>query len=94
MSDLDDEELEATRRINRVKRLTADEMFEELGYYKDFDDMTHEYRKEKDGDLFEIDFWLKDKEVSKNYYRDMGYITMQELKAINKKVEELGWLDE
>ena len=94
MSDLDDEELEATRRINGVKRLTADEMFEELGYYKDFDDMTHEYRKEKDGDLFGIDFFLEDKEVSKNYYRDMGYITMQELKAINKKVKELGWLDE
>lgn len=73
---------------------TADEMFEGLGYYKDFDDMTHEYRKEKDGDLFEIDFWLEDKEISKNYYRDMGYITMQELKAINKKVKELGWLDE
>ena len=71
---------------------TADEMFEKLGYYKDFDETTHEYRKECDGDLFEIDFWLEERKVSKNYYRDMGYITMQELKAINKKVEELGWI--
>ena len=70
----------------------ADKMFEELGYYKDFDEMTHEYRKKCDGDLFEIDFWLDEKEVSKNYYRDAGYITMQELQAINKKCEELGWI--
>lgn len=68
---------------------TADEMFEKLGYYKDFDNIIHEYRKEEDGNLFEIDFWLEDKEVSKNYYREAGNITMQELKAINKKVEEL-----
>ena len=72
---------------------TADEMFEKLGYYKDFDETTDEYRKECDGDLVEIDFWLKEKTISKNYYREfMGYITMQELKAINKKVEELGWI--
>lgn len=71
----------------------ADKMFEELGYYKDFDETTHEYRKEIDGDLFEIDFWLDEKEVSKNYYGDAGYITMKELQAINKKCEELKWYD-
>lgn len=90
--ELDEEELRATRKLNGADELTADEMFERLGYYKDFDDATHEYRKEENGDLFEIDFWLKEKEVSKNYYRDMGYITMQELKAINKKCKELGWI--
>ena len=89
--DLDDEELNATRKLNGVKELTADEMFERLGYYKDFDGIVYEYRKECDGDLFKIDFWLEDKEVSKNYYREAGNITMQELKAINKKVWELGW---
>ena len=72
----------------------ADRLFEELGYYKDFDEKTHEYRKKCDGDLFEIDFLLKEKEISKNYYRDMGYITMQELKAINLKCKELGWIEE
>ena len=72
----------------------ADKMFEELGYYKDFDDIIHEYRKEENGDLFEIDFWLDVKEVSKNYYREAGNITMQELKAINLKCKELGWIEE
>lgn len=72
----------------------TDRLFEELGYYKDFDEKTHEYRKECDGDLFEIDFWLKEKEISKNYYRDMGYITMPELKAIYLKCKELGWIEE
>lgn len=71
----------------------ADKMFEELGYYKDFDDITHEYRKEEDGDLFEIDFWIEDKEVSKNYYREAGNITMQELQAIIAKCKELRWIE-
>ena len=73
--------------------IEADKMFEELGYYKDFDDMVHEYRKEEDGDLFEIDFWIEDKEVSKNYYREAGNITMQELQAINQKCKELRWIE-
>ena len=71
----------------------ADKMFEELGYYKDFDDIIHEYRKEENGDLFEIDFWLDDKEVSKNSYCEIGYITMQELQAINQKCKELEWIE-
>ena len=71
----------------------ADKMFEELGYYKDFDDITHEYRKEEDEDFFEIDFWLDVKEVSKNYYREAGNITMQELQAIITKCKELRWIE-
>lgn len=71
----------------------ADKMFEELGYYKDFDDIIHEYRKEENGDLFEIDFWLDVKEVSKNYYREAGNITMQELQAIIAKCKELEWIE-
>ena len=72
--------------------MKADEMFEKLGYIKVEDNKDNiEYRKIVEGDLFEIDFWKTDKTVSKNYYRDIGYISMQELQAINKKVEELGW---
>ena len=46
-----------------------------------------------------IIFSLKNKEISKEYkdYGDTIYsipITMQELKAINKKCKELEWLDE
>lgn len=70
----------------------ADKLFEKLGYIKVEDRESHiEYRKNVDGDLFEIDFWKEDNTVSKNYYRDIGYITMQELQAINEKVKELGW---
>ena len=73
--------------------LSADELFEQLGYEKNSDDeYSIEYRKISDDDLFEINFWKKDKTISKNYYREMGYITRKELQAINKKVEELGWL--
>jgi hypothetical protein len=72
--------------------MSADEMFEELGYEKVSDDKySFEYRKILDDDLFEINFWKEDKTISKNYYREMGYITTKELQAINKKVEELGW---
>ena len=74
--------------------MKADEMFEKLGYIKVEDNKDNiEYRKNVEGDLFEIDFWKIDKTVSKNYYRNIGYISMQELQAINKKVEELGWMD-
>ena len=49
----------------------ADKMFEELGYYKDFDNMIHEYRKNgKNGKLFEIDFWIEEKQVSTKLYWD------------------------
>ena len=74
--------------------MKADEMLEELGYIKVEDRQTHiEYRKIVDEDLFELDFWKEDNTVSKNYYRDMGYITMQELQAINEKCKELRWIE-
>lgn len=69
----------------------ADKMFEKLGYYKDFNKTIHEYKK--DGELFEIDFWLRSKEVSKEYYGNTGYITIEELQAINQKCKELGWIE-
>ena len=70
----------------------ADEMFEKLGYKKSSDDKySIEYRKINYENLYEINFWKSDKTVSKNRFRDMGYITMPELQAINEKVKELGW---
>ena len=73
--------------------MSADEMVKNLGYEKVSDDKySIEYRKILDDDLFEINFWKEDKTISKNYYREMGYITTNELQAINKKVEELGWM--
>lgn len=68
----------------------TDEMFKKLGYIKVEDSKSNiEYRKTGDGNYLEIDFWKDDNTVSKNNYRDMGYITMQELQAINEKVKEL-----
>lgn len=124
--DLDEEELRATRKLNGANELTADKMFESLGYSKsivekesDMPDISTiaklpERRKyfqetkasiEYEENILDVDypakiiFSLKNKEISKEYkdYGDTIYsipITMQELKAINKKVEELGWLDE
>ena len=53
----------------------------------------HEYK-------YEIDFMLKKKEVAYRVIEretdtivDISGISMQELQAINKKVEELGWLE-
>ena len=73
--------------------MSADELFEELGYY-------HEKRSKEDerfhieyiSDESIIQFWY-DKTISKmdKDVDDASYITMQELKAINKKVEEMGW---
>ena len=70
----------------------TDEMFKKLGYIKVEDSKSNiEYRKTGDGNYLEIDFWKDDNTVSKNNYRNMGYITMQELQAINEKVKELEW---
>lgn len=79
-----------------MEEKTADEMFEELGYKKIEESKrylrygTNEYYGER------IDFELKLKEIrctriSCQRNTHFRYFTMQELQAINKKVEELGW---
>ena len=74
-----------------MKNKTADEMFEELGYedlsnnigfsciclYGKYDKRIGFYH-DKTFDIY-------------NCIDGTEYVTMQELKAINKKVEELGW---
>lgn len=79
----DEEELKATK--NREK--TADEMFEELGYEK-FEDKTN--IKYFYGNQ-EIWFYKWLREIEKCCGLGSEFINMQELQAINKKVEELGW---
>lgn len=71
--------------------LTAEQMFKEIGYEK-------EEFKDLDGHLLNITY-CKNKELNENieFYLDDKYmyidngITIDELKAINKKVEELKW---
>lgn len=95
MSELDKEELKATRKMQSIVEKTADEIFDELGYIKDINnDYEIEYRRSN----IYINFNKTKKEFSKgieydNYY-GVKQITMLELKAINKKCFELGWLDE
>ena len=84
----------------KLSESEADKLFEELGYKKivehkykqpDNDDVT-ELILYRDYSFLEIEFW-NDKTISKSsVYDDDSFITMQELKAINKKVEELGWI--
>lgn len=82
---VDKEELEATRKL---REKTADKMFEELGFELYENKRRIEYFK----DNREIIFY-KTKET---FISSCGIgcidINMQELKAINKKCEELGWL--
>lgn len=87
MSDLDEEEIEATKKL---QELSADEMFDELGYK-----ISKNNNKEIEFTYCEetINFWLKEKEVSKDIYGSIDFITIDELKAINKKCKELGWIE-
>lgn len=75
--------------------MTAKEMFEELGreqtiteydYYKS--DINYLDKKTEQTNIY---FDLEDKKIG---FINIYKITIQELKAINKQVEELGWLDE
>ena len=85
--ELDEQELQATR--NRKK--TADELFKELGYKKSHTQLEDlKYYKDDDNVIY---FRMRKKAFNKSGEYDgmCDYITMQELQAINKKVEELGW---
>lgn len=71
----------------------ADKMFEELGYKKietDGDNLL-EYKKQFPGYSKFIRFDLLDRIFTSFYYMSnmQSYLNMQELQAINKKVEEL-----
>ncbi len=78
--------------LKEKKEKTADELFEELGYEKVRDDERFiKYRKPHDNDYIVIDKETKD--FIKNF--DFAYwkaINIQELQAINKKCQELGWI--
>lgn len=78
----------------------ADKMFEELGYEKINDPCLHGYTKIEDGFADSIYFDKEVKNIAFNsvdianeYEGDIFILTHSTLKAINKKVEELGWLE-
>ena len=80
----------------KEEKSEADKMFEKLGYktiQMNVIDLISEYAKE---DMQErISFWAS-KKVAKTfkYANNSSQITMQELKAINLKCKELGWIEE
>lgn len=74
---------------NEGTEVTADEMFKELGYEKkehNYKTMGKVYEYENDDGRC-IDFMCENKEIK--IWNIL--IDMQELQAINKKVQELGW---
>ena len=80
---------------------TADELFKELGYEiedKSFSSILYEKNISLSERVY-IYFRLKEKLVQAEYVDDdyemrgASYLNMQELKAINEKCKELGWLD-
>jgi TATA-binding protein-associated factor Taf7 len=97
MSDLDNEEYEATKKLQEK---TADEMFEDENYIKEFYDkmgdstteekcevLVYRYYVSEEEIETQIEFYLEDEEVGIN-----GLLNKRVLKAINKKCKELGWL--
>lgn len=75
-----------------MKEKTADEMFEKLEYEKEKGDLDIQLYKNKNG-YGEIIFDLIDKAIrASNDENEAIYFNVKELQAINKKVEELGWI--
>ena len=68
--------------------MTADEMFEKLGYRKDtyYDGSSFIYVDE-DGRYIEFSKILEN-------FKSNTWLSIQELQAINQKAREWGWLDE
>ena len=69
--------------------MNADEMFEKLGYVKDETGDKIIYQKNN----HEICFYLYRHNFDCGCGIGREFITMQELQAINKKCEELGWIE-
>ena len=77
----------------------ADKIFEDLGYkIETNEEDLLEYKKQLSDCSKFIRFDLYDKIFTTFYYMalydNQSYFDMQELKAINLKCKELGWLEE
>lgn len=81
-----------------MKEKTADELFKELGYKKRqtkyFEQQYIRQCDIVDGELEHIIFTKKKRVKCQYQYTDISKgIDMQELQAINKKCQELGWIE-
>lgn len=71
--------------------MNAIEMFEKLGYeyskYYDRNQIIQYYNEET-----EFVFWVKEQEFSASEYGEYKNITVDEFKAIQQQMKELGWI--
>lgn len=94
-SKTEEEIVQKLKELEEDKKMSADEMLEKLGYKKKnldiiFSRFWEEWENEDLAKTFSFNTEYKITDITdENKYG----ITMQELQAINKKVEELGWMD-
>ena len=67
----------------------ADEMFESLGYKKLIGETTEVYKLSRANKNIYFSKLIKRIKIDGEY----DFIDMQELQAINKKCQELGWIE-
>ena len=76
-------------------KLTAKEMFKSLGYeyckYYDRNKIIQYYNEKEDVQFL---FWIEEQEFSVSEYGELKNITVDEFKAIQQQLKELGWLEE
>ena len=70
--------------------MNAREMFENLGYgYRELDDDVFQYSRSSS---IAIRFYKKEREFCSVEYFGTKNINIDEFKAIQKQIEELGWM--
>lgn len=94
MSDLDKEELEATRKMQSSAEISADEMFDYEGMWLEYEDQWLMMRKNDDNKVVKINKLTREVDCFGYYTQETYPITINELKAIYKYCEEQEWLDE
>lgn len=74
--------------------MNADEMFEKLGYdIKKDDGKVISFEKPSSSSIWDTPAIIFDKISKLIIFYDIDCLSMRTLQAINKKCEELGWLD-
>lgn len=82
----------ANKSDSNHEEITASEMFKNLGYKYNKNRNRNrmiEYCKE---DSTSVLFWINEREFSVSEYCEPKDITVDEFKAIQKQMEELGWI--
>lgn len=74
--------------------MTAKEMFEALGYefIESKELIRYLIEGDADGNYMAIEFWLNERTFSAQYNYEPKEVTMSEYKAIQRQLQELGWI--